>query len=245
MLGIGHSVWTRRLNAPARCSVYFAAGLLVIWGSLETPLDPLGDRYLQSAHMVQHMLLVAVAPPLLLLGLTPGMASALLRLPGLAAVTGPIPGQSIYAAGILFWHIPFAYNLALTDGIAHIVEHLIFVAIGVAFWWPLIGATSAASRWRLTDGQKLIYIFIGTFPMMAVALPLQFSRTVFYTSYATAPRLVASVTPVIDQTIAGALMMAIDMAVLGLDGLIVLYRWFEKEEKDEEALSDQRAVGQR
>ena len=243
MLGIGHSVWARRLNSPARCSVYFAAGLLVIWAALETPLDPLGDHYLQSAHMVQHMLLVAVAPPLLLLGLTPGMASALLRLPGLAAVTGPIPGQSIYAAGILFWHIPFAYNLALTDELFHVAEHLIFIAIGVLFWWPLIGATGGVSRWRLTDGQKLIYIFVGTFPMMAVALPLQFSRTVFYGNYASAPRLLPSITPLIDQTLAGALMMAIDMAVLGLDGLIVLYRWFEKDEPAEEALTDQPPEG--
>jgi putative membrane protein len=234
-LGVGHAVWARRVDAPLRCSVYFAAGLLVVWGSLETPLDPLGDYYLQSAHMVQHMLLVAVAPPLLLLGLTPAMAARLLRVPGLSALTGPVAGQSIYAAGILFWHIPFAYDLALSNGLAHIVEHLVFVAIGVLFWWPLIGATSAVSRWRLTDGQKLVYIFIGTLPMMAVALPLQFSRTVFYAHYAGAPRLVSSITPVIDQTIAGALMMAIDMAVLGLDGLILLYRWFEEEEPEVEA----------
>jgi cytochrome c oxidase assembly factor CtaG len=113
----------------------------------------------------------------------------------------------------------------------------------VLFWWPLIGATSTVSRWRLTDGQKLVYIFIGTFPMMAVALPLQFSRTVFYSYYAIAPRLVTGITPVIDQTIAGALMMAIDMAVLGLDGLIVLYRWFEGEEPGDESLADQPPSG--
>jgi cytochrome c oxidase assembly factor CtaG len=108
----------------------------------------------------------------------------------------------------------------------------------VLFWWPLIGATSSVSRWRLTDGQKLVYIFIGTFPMMAVALPLQFSRSVFYAYYAAAPRVVPGISAVIDQTIAGAIMMAMDMAVLGLDGLVILYRWFGKEDSDEEALSD-------
>ena len=244
-LGVGHTIWARRLKALPRCSVYFAAGLLVIWGALETPLDPLGDHYLQSAHMVQHMLLVAFAPPLLLLGLTPAMAAGLLRVPGLHALTGPIPGQSIYAAGILFWHIPFAYDLALTDEVAHVLEHLIFLGIGVLFWWPLIGATSSVSRWRLTDGQKLVYLFIGTFPMMAVALPLQFSRTVFYTHYASAPRMVASITPVIDQTIAGALMMAMGMAVLGFDGLVILYRWFERGAAEDEAQAADRPVAQR
>src|SRR2546427_1513123 len=244
-LGVGHTFWARRLHAPARCSVYFAVGLLVIWGALETPLDPLGDHYLQSAHMVQHMLLVAVAPPLLLLGLTPAMASRLLRVPGARALTGPVPGQSIYAAGILLWHIPIAYDLALADEFAHIAEHVIFIAIGVLFWWPLIGATSTVSRWRLSDAQKLVYIFIGTFPMMAVALPLQFSRTVFYAYYTSAPRLVPGITPVIDQTIAGALMMAIDMAVLGFDGLVVLYRWLGKEEPEPEAFTDHPATWQR
>jgi cytochrome c oxidase assembly factor CtaG len=243
-LGAGHTVWARRHDAPRSCSVYFTAGLVVIWAALETPLDPLGDHYLQSAHMVQHMLLVVVAPPLLLLGLTPTMAGTLLRLPGLRAVTGPIPGQCVYAAGILFWHIPAAFDAALTDGLAHIVEHLVFLAIGVLFWWPLIGATSVVSRWRLTEGQKLVYIFIGTLPMMAVALPLQFSRSVFYASYADAPRIVPGISAVIDQTIAGALMMAIDMVVLGFDGLVVLYRWFEREEPEEGALAD-KAVTER
>jgi putative membrane protein len=237
-LGVGHAVLARRLGAPRRCSLYFAAGLLVIWGALESPLDTLGDHSLQSAHMVQHMLLVAIAPPLLLLGLTPAIARRLLPVPGLRAVTEPVPAQSLYAAGILFWHIPFAYDLALSNGPAHIVEHVVFIAIGVLFWWPLIGATSSVSRWRLTDGQKLVYIFIGTFPMMAVALPLQFSRSVFYAYYAAAPRVVPGISAVIDQTIAGAIMMAMDMAVLGLDGLVILYRWFGKEDSDEEALSD-------
>jgi cytochrome c oxidase assembly factor CtaG len=236
-LGVGHALLARRLGAPIRCSLYFAAGLLVIWGALETPLDTLGDHYLQSAHMVQHMLLLAFAPPLLLLGLTPAMANRLLRVPGLRAVTEPIPAQSLYAAGILFWHIPFAYDFALSNGLAHIIEHLVFIAIGVLFWWPLLGATSSVSRWRLTDGQKLVYIFIATFPMMAVALPLQFSRSVFYASYAAAPRIVPGITAVIDQTIAGAIMMAMDMAVLGLDGLVILYRWFGSEELEDEAVA--------
>jgi putative membrane protein len=237
-LGVGHALLAWRLGAPRTCSLYFAGGLLAIWAALETPLDTLGDHYLQSAHMVQHMLLLAFAPPLLLLGLRPAMASRLLRLPGLRAVTEPIPAQSLYAAGILFWHIPFAYDLALSNWLAHIVEHLVFIGVGVLFWWPLVGATSSVSRWSLTDGQKLVYVFIATFPMMAVALPLQFSRSVFYASYTAAPRIVSGITPVIDQTIAGAVMMAMDMAVLGLVGLVILYRWFGQDERDDEALTD-------
>lgn len=228
----------RTLGAPRSCSLYFAAGLLVVWAALETPLDPLGDHYLQSAHMVQHMILVAVAPPLLLLGLTPAMASRLASVPGVRAITEPVPAMCLYAAGLIFWHIPPAYDLALSNQFVHIAEHLAFIGIGVIFWWPLIGATSSAARWPLSDGMKLIYIAAGSLPMMAVALPLQFSRTVFYATYAAAPRVLPGITPIFDQTIAGALMMAIDMAVLGLDGLVILYRWFAADEPDEEVLGE-------
>ena len=235
-LCVGYGLLGRRFRVPVRRIAFFAAGVLTVWAALETPLDPLGDHYLQSAHMVQHMLLVAVAPPLLLLGLTPAMAAALLRVPGLRRVVEPFPAQCLYAVAILGWHIPLVYDLGLSNELVHIAEHLVFLGAGVLFWWPLIGSTSSTARWRLSDPQKLVYLFVGSFPMMAVALPLQFSRTVFYGRYTEVPRLVAGITPVIDQTIAGALMMAMDMAVLGLDALVVLYRWFSTD--DEEELED-------
>ncbi|MBO0681707.1 MAG: cytochrome c oxidase assembly protein [Candidatus Dormibacteraeota bacterium] len=234
----GYAVVARRMQAPLQQVLYFAAGVVVIWAALETPLDPLGDHYLQLAHMVQHMLLMAVAPPLLLLGLTPAMAGLLARIPGLRSITEPVPALCLYAVAILGWHVPFVYDLAITNDFFHIVEHLVFIAVGVLFWWPLIGSTSSASRRRLSDPQKLVYLFVGSFPMMAVALPLQFSRTLFYAPYATVPRLVLSITPVIDQTIAGAVMMAMDMAVLGLDALVILYSWFAMDDEEEGELPD-------
>lgn len=234
----GYALLVRRMRAPLQRILYFTSGVVVIWAALETPLDPLGDHYLQLAHMVQHMLLMAVAPPLLLLGLTPPMAALLMRIPGLRSITEPVPALCLYAFAILGWHLPFVYDLAITNDVFHIVEHLVFIAVGVLFWWPLIGSTSSASHRRLSDPQKLVYLFVGSFPMMAVALPLQFSRTLFYAPYATVPRLVLSITPVIDQTIAGAVMMAMDMAVLGVDALVILYRWFAKDEGEETELPE-------
>lgn len=234
----GYALLARRMQAPVRRVLYFTAGVVVIWAALETPLDPLGDHYLQLAHMVQHMLLIAVAAPLLLLGLTPAMAALLIRIPGLRSITEPVPALCLYAVAILGWHLPFVYDLAITNEVLHIVEHLVFIGVGVLFWWPLIGSTSSASHRRLSDPQKLVYLFVGSFPMMAVALPLQFSHALFYRPYATVPRLVLSITPVIDQTIAGAVMMAMDMGVLGLDALVILYRWFARDDEEETELPE-------
>jgi putative membrane protein len=238
---LAYAWMSRGLELPRIRALYFGLGVAVIWLALETPLDTLGDEYLQAAHMVQHMLLVAFAPPLLLLGLSPEMAGRLVRIPGLRALTEWLPAQAIYAAVIILWHIPPVYDAALENDLLHIVEHLSFLAAGVLFWWPLILSTSAHARRPLSDPERLLYLFVGSLPMMAVALSLQFSRTLFYQAYVDAPRVLAGITPVLDQNIAGALMMLMDMSVLAVDGLVALYRWFAREQREDLARLDQLA----
>ena len=207
----------------------FGLGLLVIWGALETPLDPLGDAYLQSAHMLQHMLLMVVAPPLLLAGLTPAMARRLLdRVPGLGRLSEPVPAQVVYALVVVVWHLPPAYDLGIQNQAVHVFEHLTFLAAGVLYWWPVLDATSSQAGWRLSDPQKIVYLFIGMMPMMLVSLSLQFSRQLFYAPYATAPRVASGIGPVLDQTIAGIVMMTMDMASSAWALLVIFYRWMQE-----------------
>jgi putative membrane protein len=228
-LTVGYTWLARTGGASWRRLVFFYLGLLTIWIALETPLHTVGDSYLQSAHMSQHMLLVSFAPPFLLLSLTPDMARRLAALPGVRAVTEPVPALLLYTVGILFWHVPPVFDGAETVEALHVAEHLTFILIGLLFWWPLITATSQAARWRLSDPQKLVFLFFGMLPMMAVALPLQFVTYPLYSHYAAAPRINAFLTPVVDQTIAGALMMFLDMVVLVTDGLVVFFRWIHRE----------------
>lgn len=228
-LTVGYMWLARTYGATWRRLVFFYLGVLTIWVALETPLHTVGDSYLQSAHMTQHMLLVSFAPPFLLLSLTPDMARRLAALPGVRAVTEPVPALLLYAAGILFWHAPPVFDAAVTIEALHVAEHLTFILIGLLFWWPLITATSEAAHWRLSDPQKLVFLFFGMLPMMAVALPLQFVTYPLYAPYAAAPRINALLTPVIDQTIAGAMMMFLDMVVLATDGLVVFFRWIHRE----------------
>src|SRR5437879_10162052 len=87
LLFLGHAWLARDRDLPRISSLYFGLGLVSIWIALETPLEVLADSYLDSAHMLQHVLIGVVAPPLLLLGLNREMAGVLVRLPGVRAVT--------------------------------------------------------------------------------------------------------------------------------------------------------------
>ena len=93
-LYFGHAWLARGVeDVQRRHSLYFGIGLLTIWVALETPIDTIADHYLDSVHMLQHVLLGFVAPPLMLLGLSPGMVARLVRIPGVRAITQPVPAQ--------------------------------------------------------------------------------------------------------------------------------------------------------
>jgi len=226
-----------------RLGVFFALGVLTLWVALETPIDTISDRYLMSVHMVQHVLLLFVAPPLLLLGLSPRMARALASIPGVRPLTEPIPAQVLAAAVMVFWHLPAPYDWTLRSEGLHVVEHLTFIAAGVIFWWPALTATSAASKHQLGDGWKLLYLFIGTIPQDTVALPLLLSHVTFYGFYDQAPRLLDGLTPSVDQDIAGAVMMVVAKITILAALIVIFFRWVRSDLAAAEQVSGDRQAG--
>lgn len=227
----GHTWLAARVGGVRlRQRLFFLSGVVLIWASMQTPLETLARSYLDTAEMIQHMALMVCAPPLLLLGLTPGMAAWLVeRFPFIRYITQPGIGLALYAVFMAGWHLPPLYDAALGNDFLYAVEHLTFVVAGLIYWWGLIRATSAFCRRPLSEPQKLVMLFFGTLPMMAVALPLQFAGYAFYAPYAHAARVVVAFTAVIDQTVAGALMMSVDMSVMAIDALVVFFRWFNGE----------------
>ncbi|HUZ87258.1 MAG TPA: cytochrome c oxidase assembly protein [Candidatus Baltobacterales bacterium] len=215
--------------------VYFALGVITLWVALESPVDTISDQYLDSVHMLQHVLLGFVAPPLVLLGLSPRMAGSLVRVPGLRAVTEPIPAQLIAGIVMVGWHIPVLYDATLYNEGLHIFEHLTFIAGGIVLYWPLLDATSAYAHWQLSPGVGLVYMLFATLPQDGVALVLIFSRVPFYEFYVHVPRLIPGFTPLIDQTIAGAVLMILGKATLALAALVVFFRWFGAEQRADQA----------
>jgi putative membrane protein len=235
-LFFGHAWLARRVDdAETKHILYFGLGLLTLWVALETPIDIISDHYLDSVHMLQHVLLGFVAPPLMLLGLSRDMAGVLTRFPLIRAVTEPIVAQVVAAAVMIAWHIPALYDATLHDESLHVVEHLTFIGAGLVLYWPVLQATSIHARWRLSPPIMLLYMLVATLPQDAIALILLFSREPFYAFYIYVPRLYPSLTPVIDQTMAGAVLMVLGKATFTVVGLAVFFRWFGGEQAADQA----------
>jgi putative membrane protein len=232
VLFLGHAWLAGKVtDAERKHTLYFGLGLLTLWLALETPLDTISDYYLDSVHMLQHVMLGFVAPPLMLLGLSPQMVERVVRVPGVRAITEPVPAQLIAGLVMIGWHIPSLYDATLYSGGLHVLEHVMFIAAGLVMYWPMLDATSAHAHWRLSPGAKLLYMLVATLPQDGVALALIFSRVPFYEYYTHAPRLIPSLTPVIDQTVAGAVLMILGKATLAVAAIAVFTRWFGSEHR--------------
>jgi cytochrome c oxidase assembly factor CtaG len=211
--------------------VAFTSGIFVLAVALLSPLDRLGDEYLFSAHMTQHLLLTLVAPPLLLLG-TPGWLFEPLRgRRGLLAVTGFLANP--YVAFISFnfvftlWHVPSWYDAALYSEPVHILEHLTFIGTALLTWMPMQSPTPLLPR--LAPPVQVLYFFLQSLPPTALGAIIAFDPTPLYSFYVQAPHL-WGVSVMEDQLYAG-LIMWIGGALIWLLALtIVFFKWFNREE---------------
>jgi putative membrane protein len=243
LLYFGYAWLSRGASDATRThTVLFFAGLFTLWIALETPIDSISDHYLDSVHMLQHVLLGFVAPPLMLLGLSRTMAARLAQIPGVRAVTEPIAAQVIAALVMVAWHVPALYDATLYSEGLHVLEHITFIAAGTVLYWPIIDATSAQARWRMSSGAKLVYMLIATLPQDGVALALMFSRVPFYEFYTHAPRLIEGYTALIDQTIAGAVLMIFGKVTMAVAALAVFFRWFGAEQRADQGIESRLGV---
>ena len=220
------------LISPWRLAT-FSAGIFSLWIAVGSPLEAFDDVSL-SVHMVQHLLLMAVAPPLLLLG---APALPLLRgLPrplrhGIGWVLGCAPAQRLgrilanpavcwtaATVALIAWHLPPAFELALRSDSWHKFEHVCFFATSLMFWWPVIQPFPSVAKWPRCSIP--LYLFLATLPCGALGAFLTFCDRVLYPSYATAPAIF-NVSPLDDQVFAGALMWVFGTLVYALPAVIL------------------------
>lgn len=211
----------------------FYAGLVIFYLAVGSPLDQIGERFLFSAHMVQHMIIVYLAAPLVLAGTPAWVLDRLLDRPVLRPVarwlTAPVPAAVIYALCISLWHVPAAYDAALRTKLIHVIQHLMFFATAVLQWWPLISPSRVVPQ-RSYGVQVLYIVAVGAlqFPLIAF---LNFSRDVLYPTYAFAPRLI-DLSPRDDQILGGTIMGVGGMFIaLGLISWS-FYRWTRQSERE-------------
>lgn len=225
----------------------FAACVLVILTAVVSPIDGLGEEYLFSAHMVQHILLGDLAPLLLLLALSRViMRPATRRFHAIEKKLGRFahPTSFIVAwlALVYVWHIPALYNGALENPTLHGLEHATFFTAGVLLWWPLI--QPVPMRHRLEGMQGLLYVFAAKATLGVLGLYLTWSRSTAFDFYENVPRI-WDLTPVSDQNVGGAIMMLEQAMVLLLVFFTLFVRMLtqsEEAERRRERLEDAAAV---
>ena len=218
-------------RADSRQVAMFTLGVLVIFFSLLSPLHILSDRYLFSAHMLQHVLLTLVAPPLLVMGMPDWLLRRLLR-PGTVfrlarIVTHPMIAFVLFNVVFSMWHIPVLYNLSMTNHEIHILEHLLVIVTAVLMWWPITSTMPELPR--LSYPLQMGYLFLMSIAQIVVFAPITFSRSPIYEWYVAAPEIWA-LTPLVDQQI-GGIIMKIGGGTVFLTLLIVIFfRWYDREE---------------
>lgn len=187
---------------PPLRQLAFYLGCLAMLLALVSPLDGLGDRYLVSAHMAQHMLLAFVAPPLWLIGMPDWLVQLVLP-PGLPRrITNPAFAFLVFNGVFWIWHLPRFYDAALANDSLHIVEHLMFMAGGVIGWAPVLGAGFTETRSPIS---KFIYLVPSMFSCNALAVLITLMPTQLYPYYGRASLLWGR-TPLEDQYLAGLTM---------------------------------------
>jgi putative membrane protein len=216
-------------------AVAFAGAVLALLGALVTPVDGLGEDYLFSAHMVQHVLLGDIAPLLLLLSLSRVMLRPVTRrLVGLERALGPLASPVTAIAlwlGIMYlWHIPALYDAAVESPLLHALEHLSFFAAGIALWWPLV--QPIPMRRALTGLQPLGYIAAAKGGLAALGLFLAWSSSAHYPFYEDAPRI-WGLSAVEDQNVAGVIMMVEQSMTLVLVMVWVFVRMLTRSEEEQ------------
>ncbi len=212
--------------------VYFALGLLLIFTALVTPLDALSNEALFSAHMVQHIVLMLLAPACLLLG-TPGYwLQYLYKLPVLKQVlpliTHPLVTLLGFNAVMWIWHAPALYEGALRDPNIHIIEHMMFLAAGVLLWLPIIHAVPP--QHPLGYPARIVYLFACMISSSILGAIFTFAPTIAFPFYGDNP-LFFGTTPQTDQQLAGLLMWVPGGGIFFIAILVVLGAWLKAEDR--------------
>jgi putative membrane protein len=247
---LGAAVWLyawgrgrlRREGAawPRWRTVSFAGGIAVLVLALISPIDAYSERLL-SVHMVQHLLLTLLAPPLLLLGGPISLAVrsagdrprtralALLRGRAVRIVSTPALGWTLFVGTIYASHLPAFYDATLRSSTVHAAEHLAYVATALLFWRPIVGRDPGPRR--LSHPARLFSLFLLMPAMTFLGLAIYGADRVLYAPYvATSPALGTSALS--DQHLAGALMWSAGMLFIVPAMAVVLVDWMRTDERE-------------
>ena len=219
-----------RLPFPRGHAIRFYLSLFVFYLAVGSPLDQIAERYLFSAHMLQHQLLMYPAAILFLLGIPHWMIDPVLVRPKVNGpvrlLTSPLLCALIYSLVVGVWHAPTLYDLALQNKLVHVLEHIMFFLASVLFWWPLLSPSRVLPRRNY--GVQMLYLLAVTIAMTPAFAYITFSSDILYPTYEFAPRLFANFSAADDQLLAGTMMKIVGMLVTLGAFIIAFFRWYEE-----------------
>jgi putative membrane protein len=237
--GFLYAVGVRRVHARGRTRTWdaervcFFAGLGVLAIALVSPLDAAADDSL-AVHMVQHLLLTLVVPPLLLLGRPVTLLHAASSRRTSAAVTriarskvgrvlgSPVLGFAAYSVVLWGSHLTSLYEATLENEALHAAEHALYLFSACLFWWPLVARDPGARR--LSYPARLLYLFLAMPVMSLLGFVVTYSDRVLYSHYIASEGSAAAA--LADQRLGGAIMWESSMLAGALALSLVLWAWF-------------------
>ena len=204
-------------DAPLWRLACFAGAVVTGLGALVSPIDFLAE-HLFSVHMVQHILLLDIAPILAILGFTKVILRPVTR--SIQDVehragwfAGPVFAALLYIGVVWLWHIPAAYDFAVAHNQVHVMEHLSFLVVGSLYWWHLL--SPIRSRQRLTGLGPIVYMGSTKVCVGLLGMGLAFAPAALYPYYIH-QRHPFGISPLTDQALAGIVMAVEQSIVMGV-----------------------------
>jgi putative membrane protein len=227
---------TRPREQPVWRASSFVAGIAALWIAIASPIDAFDD-YLLTAHMIQHFILMSIAPPLIVLGAPavpllrglPRSVRLVLR-PFFRArwlrtfarfLVHPVVAWLLMNVAYLGWHVPAAFEVTFQSESIHQFEHACFFLTSVAFWWVVFAPWPSRRLWP--QWTMIPYLLTADILNTVLSATLVFSGRVLYPSYANAAR-VSNLTPLQDQIAAGAEMWVLNSIVFLVPAMILTIR---------------------
>jgi len=217
---------------PRRQAFRFFAGLVLLYLALGSPLDEIARYLLCSAHTLQDVLVLYPAAALLLLGLPAWLVDlGLARVPRPLgrALLSPLVCAGFFVVVVSGWYVPRLFEGALRNEGLHAVRAAMFLAAAVLFWWPLASPSQLFPALRY--GGRLLYLLAVQVALTGVFTYVLMSDHPMFPTYEHAPRLVAALSPIEDQVLAGALLSFISSVVLVSALGLNFYRWAQTERR--------------
>jgi putative membrane protein len=219
--------------------VWFASGLLVMWVASDWPIHDYAENYLYSVHMVEHLLISLVAPPMLLLGIPGWLTRWVLRPRALSGsvrvLCRPLVAGVVFNAVIALSHAPFYVDFTLSYHFWHFWAHLLLFVVSMLMWFPVVNQLPEYPT--MGPPMKMAYLFLQSMiPNVPVAF-LTLSTGVVYSFYAHVPRPFG-ISVLTDQQTAGAIMKLGGTMLLWSIILTVFFQWYGVEAKADKAERD-------